>query len=223
MKNILLLFLFFRFIDAGIGVGISSPGALPVELNSFTASNTENVIILNWQTATEVNNYGFNIEKRIINLQEFSDWENIGFIEGHGNSNSPKNYTFVDNTNIKGVIQYRLKQIDTDGKFKYSEIIEIDNNIPKDFALYQNYPNPFNPSTIISYSIPEESFVSIKVYDLLGKEVATLVDERQTAGNYQKSFNADGLSNGVYFYRIQTNSVNNSVDFIETKKMSILK
>lgn len=219
MKNLLLLILFVSFVEAGIGVGVSSKGAIPVELTFFAATILDNSIQLEWTTATEKNNSGFEIQKSTDNFF----WDKVSFVEGNGTTTEINTYIFVDNNVTTGTYFYRLKQVDYDGKFNYSKIIEVTIGQPTEYELAQNYPNPFNPSTIISYSIPEESFVSIKVYDLLGKEIATLVDERQTAGNYQKSFNANGLSNGVYFYRIQTNSVNNSANFIETKKMSIVK
>ncbi len=144
-------------------------------------------------------------------------WENIGFVVGHGNSNSPKTYSFTDDSPLGGSkFQYRLKQIDTDGKYEYSDEIEVE-IIPSKFALYQNYPNPFNPSTKIKYQIPEVSFVTLKVYDVLGKEVAALVNEEKQAGNYEVEFNAINLPSGIYFYRLQTGN------FVATKKMVLMK
>lgn len=196
----------------------SSISALPVELTSFTALIADNGVHLNWETATEVNNYGFNVERRVKN----EEWSKIGFVNGNGNSNSPKSYTFTDNAVPAGKIQYRLKQIDFDGKFEYSEVVEVNVEAPNKLVLYQNSPNPFNPSTVISYKVQAASHVTLKVYDVLGRKVATLVDEYKNAGNYKTTFNVEtrhGMSpqSGVYFYRLTAGS------FVQTKKMMLLK
>ena len=226
-------------IDVGIGADISAGtitvngtysgggtfnnGPLPVELTSFTASVLESKVILNWQTATEVNNYGFEIERQILNQVQNDNWEKIGFVAGHGNSNSPKDYSFIDQEKVaERSRSYRLKQIDIDGKYEYSKEIEIDLGMPNEFSLSQNYPNPFNPSTTIKYSIPkiinnQSSIINIKVYDILGNVVATLVNENKAAGNYEVKFNATNLTSGIYFYHISTGS------FASTKKMILLK
>jgi hypothetical protein len=191
---------------------------LPVELSSFTASANQNSVNLKWQTATEVNNYGFEVERTSkVNSQTSNSWEKIGFVAGNGNSNSPKEYSFVDKSPIGGTkFQYRLKQIDNDGQFKYTDLVEVQ-LVPAQFELSQNYPNPFNPSTKISYTLPVDSKVSIKVYDILGKLVETLVDEQRVAGYYQEIFNAKNLSSGVYFYNITAGKFN------QTRKMMIMK
>lgn len=197
--------------------GVNNTGtlALPVTLQSFLATSNGIKIQLIWQTATEVNNYGFTIERKSEDVNR--EWEEIGFVEGHGNSNSLKEYSFIDTDKLIGPVQYRLKQIDINGGFEYSDIVEVEITSPKEFKVSQNYPNPFNPSTIINYSIPEKSQVQIKVYDILGSEVATLVNETQNAGYYDVSFNATNLSNGIYFYKIQTGN------FVNVKKMLLLK
>jgi len=193
-------------------VGSSSP--LPVELVSFSANVFESSVKLNWQTATEINNYGFEIERKM----DEQDWANIGFVNGHGNSNSPKQYSFTDNTVTTGRYSYRLKQIDTDGSFEYSDVVEVTaGSIPSDYALQQNYPNPFNPSTTIKYQIPENGVVTLKVYDVLGKEVATLVNSERQAGSYTENFNALNLSSGIYLYTIKVNN------YVAVKKMMLLK
>jgi hypothetical protein len=193
---------------------------LPVELTTFTANYINGKVELNWQTATEVNNYGFEVERQILNqVQNDNAWEKIGFVEGNGNSNSPKDYLFTDDFANDGSFSYRLKQIDSDGNFTYSDIIEIDltNKVPSKFELCQNYPNPFNPSTTINYQLPVSGFVSIKVFDVIGNEVATLVNEQKTSGSYKIIFNASNLASGLYLYKLETNG------FVQTKKMTLIK
>jgi hypothetical protein len=200
-------------------------GVLPVELISFTANVVNNTVELNWQTATEVNNYGFNVERSWTSSAPL--WEKIGFVQGYGNSNSPKSYSFEDINPQYGKLQYRLKQIDFDGKFEYSDVVEVAVAAPAKFELMQNYPNPFNPSTTISYTIPNVEtlhgvslqHVTLKVYDLLGREVAVLVNELQQAGAYivQLSTNIYPLSSGIYFYKLTAGS------FSAAKKFLLLK
>jgi len=194
--------------------------ALPVELTSFTASASNGIISLNWQTANEINNFGFEVERK---LSDKSDWENIGFVSGNGNSNSLKEYSFTDpldlNLNLNLNLKYRLKQIDTDGKFEYSKEISVETDLstPKEFALSQNYPNPFNPSTVISYELPVMSNVSLKVFDMIGNEVATLVNEEKPAGYHSVTFEAGKLASGVYMYQLTAG------DFSVTKKLILTK
>ena len=195
----------------------SNDAALPVELTSFSCEQKDDRILLHWETATEVNNYGFEVE-RLVNDHGF---EKVGFVEGHGNSNSPKQYIFVDKI-VYGAPQYRLKQIDTDGKFEYSETVEVEDLSVESYQLTQNYPNPFNPITTIKYSIPTvethgNTFVQLVVYDILGREVAMLVNKKQKAGSYDVNFDASHLTSGVYFYKILAG------EFVETKKLILLK
>ncbi len=192
---------------------------LPVELTAFSASANGNNIELKWKTATEVNNYGFEIERAI----DEKIWEKIGFVEGHGNSNSPKEYSFTDESiENSGKYFYRLKQIDVDGTFEYSPIVEVFVGAPGKFELAQNYPNPFNPATTISYSIPSDikgdvTNVKLIVYDVLGREVATLVNEKQSPGNFNVTFNATHLPSGIYFYKLTAGN------FTTIKKMILMK
>ncbi len=208
-----------RFYDTGYNNSggfelkhLTFDSALPVELVSFSALVLENNVNLNWQTATEVNNYGFEIEKTKNNA-----WEKIGFVEGHGNSNSPKEYSFIDESTQNGKYSYRLKQIDFDGKFEYSSVVEVDFKSMNDFALEQNYPNPFNPTTMIKYSVPTKEFVSLKIYDILGNKVADLVNENKEAGNYEVSFDASNYPSGLYIYSITAGS------FKQVRKMMLVK
>jgi len=208
--------------DIGAYEWWSDDGALPVELIAFTASANDNVVLLNWQTTTEVNNYGFEIQKLEVRSQKLEEdgWEKVGFVEGAGNSNSPKEYSFIDQEydQDQGIIKYRLKQIDFDGQFEYSDVVEIEVNVlPTEFSLSQNYPNPFNPSTSIEYTVVSSEYVNLKIYDVLGNEIATLVNEMKDAGKYRVNFNASSLSSGVYFYMIQAGSFN------QVRKMMLLR
>jgi hypothetical protein len=188
---------------------------LPVELQSLKATVNGNMVEITWQTITEINCYGFEIERKQDNLEM---WNNIGFVAGHGNCNSIKNYLFLDKTVTSGKYFYRLKQLDIDGKYTYSRVIEIDiKNIPTKYELAQNYPNPFNPSTTIKFTIPQKEFVTLKIYDILGKEVTALINEEMNAGNHTKIWEAKNLSSGVYFYKL------NAGKFTETKKMILVR
>src|SRR5674476_225903 len=160
MKVIITYLILFSIqLFAGIGIGYSVVGALPVELTSFTAKQSVRGVELRWVTATEISNFGYQIERAYLSTQNNQTiWEKIGFISGHGNSNSPNNYSFIDNKPLSGKSQYRLKQIDKDGAFQYTKTVEVVSVILK-YNLAQNYPNPFNPTTVITYSIPTSSNV----------------------------------------------------------------
>jgi Secretion system C-terminal sorting domain len=194
-----------------------SGAALPVELTSFSAMQFKNSIKLMWETATEVNNYGFEIQKSGVRSKELG-WEKIGFVNGQGNSNSPKNYDYMDNSNLTtGEYSYRLKQIDNDGAFEYSDEVNVTIGVPSGFTLEQNYPNPFNPTTNIKFSLPVSGLVNIKVYNAIGEQVAELMNRQMEAGSYSIPFNATGLPNGVYLYKIDVNN------FTSVKKMILIK
>lgn len=185
---------------------------LPVELTSFTASVKGRGVELAWMTATEVNNHGFEIEKNTGGA-----WKNIGFVKGHGTTNAPQSYSFID-ASAKGTVTYRLKQIDRDGKFEYSPAVEaVVAQTVTAYGLDQNYPNPFNPSTQISYQLVAAGHVTLKIYDMLGKEVASLVDGVRPAGEHTAQFDASRLPSGIYFYTLRTNNFNS------TKKMLLVK
>lgn len=192
---------------------------VPVELTSFTANMSNGNVNLNWVTATELNNCGFEIEKYTENK-----WQKIGFVAGFGTTTYSHNYQFTDN-GVKGNVLYRLKQIDFDGKFKYSNEVSVAaDESPRGYSLVQNYPNPFNPSTTIKYSVPEQSSIKISVYNQLGQQVAEVLRGVKDAGNYEQSFNASNLSSGVYFYKIEAASMQNPNNtFISTKKMILMK
>lgn len=184
---------------------------IPVELTSFTATTDYRTVTLHWTTATELNNQGFEIEKQC------GSWEKIGFVPGYGTTTEPKSYSFIDKVNSTGTYCYRLKQVDYDGTFKYSDELNVEVTIPIEYSLDQNYPNPFNPTTFISFSLPDRQAISIKVYDALGCEIKTLVDEIKEAGEHSITFNASDLNSGIYFY------VMRSSGFVETKKLIVVK
>lgn len=194
-------------------------GLLPVELTSFTASVENYNAVMKWATATETNNYGFEIERRAMNNQQLTanNWEKIGFVYGNGTSSATHSYSFTDQTVTSGSYAYRLKQIDNDGVYKYSSEAEATITAPKVFVLNQNYPNPFNPTTVISYQLPVSGYVSLKVYDLLSREVAVLVNETKEAGNYEVKFDASKLTSGIYFMRLKSNGQQT------IKKMTLVK
>jgi len=185
--------LIMRYIDTSV----------PVELTFFTFLVNENNVKLNWQTATETNNWGYQVERRKIQDERSKEWEAIGFVEGNGTTTEPHSYSFIDENLQIGKYQYMLKQIDYDGSFEYSKIIEVNINIPDKFLLKQNYPNPFNPLTKIEWQTPLAGFNVLKIYDVLGSEVKTLVDEFLEAGKHSIDFNASGLSSGIYFYKLK--------------------
>jgi hypothetical protein len=192
---------------------ISYQGAVPVELVSFSAAITGSKINLSWQTATELNNKGFEIQRR----SEKSDWQKIGFIKGAGTSSETRNYHFIDAYSANSRVYYRLHQIDFDGSASYSKVIQVDVNAPTDFALNQNYPNPFNPSTNISFSIPKAANVKLSIYNQIGERIGELVNKNHEAGTYSYSWNASKQSSGIYFYELQTDS------YRSIRKMTLIK
>ena len=170
---------------------------------------------LSWRTATEVNNYGFEVEKR---TQDASDWQKIAFLEGHGTSHVPHDYTYLDKAVSYSRYKYRLKQIDLDGSFTYSSQLEVTVGIPLNgFALLQNFPNPFNPKTDIVFSLPEKTFVRLLVYKALGQLVTTLAEQEMEVGAHRVVLNADSWSSGVYYYHLET------ANFAQTKKLLFVK
>jgi hypothetical protein len=190
-------------------------GTIPVELTSFTAQVSPAGVNLNWATASEVNNYGFEVERR---YQNEINWKVVGLVPGSGTTTQPKEYSYSDNSLTQaGKYYYRLKQIDNDGSFNYSNEIEVDFIQPNDFVLNQNYPNPFNPSTTIEFSIGQASFVKLDVYNALGEKVANLLNENKEQGSYQINFDAVNLPSGIYIAKLDAGSKVNTI------KMSFLK
>ena len=228
------LYIFVLAGNNGIGCYFAEGMELPVELISFNAAVDSKGILLKWETGSELNNHGFEIEKRTRSKSnnQYSEWIKLGFVPGFGTTSDRKTYSYLDEETEEGIFQYRLKQLDFDGTFEYSEIAEVENLPVINFSLSQNYPNPFNPSTIIKYQIPfvetgHAPSVRLIVYDVLGNEVVVLVDEEKPAGNYEIEFSALGgsasggnaytLSSGIYFYTL------NAGTFVQTKKMILLR
>ncbi|MCX6149666.1 MAG: T9SS type A sorting domain-containing protein [Ignavibacteriales bacterium] len=195
------------------GVGILP---LPVELASFNAAQSNEGIVLNWSTISEKNNSGFSVERK----GQTDNWQSIGFVTGAGTSTEKHSYSFSDQVDGSGKYSYRLKQIDLDGSFKYSQTVEV-TTTPSEFKLLNNYPNPFNPATFIAYELSTDAFVTLKVYNATGELVAELVNELQVSGKYKKSFNASSqyksLSSGIYFAELRAN------EKVQRIKMMLLK
>ena len=193
-------------------------GTVPVEMTSFTVSVLANDVMLNWSTATELNNKGFTVERSVHNQQSsVSKWESVGFVNGKGTTTQPNQYSFVDNNVGYGTYYYRLAQVNFDGTITYSREVEVNVGLPIKFALEQNYPNPFNPSTVISWQMPVRSQVMLKLYDILGSEIKTLVNEIIEAGYHRFELNASSLPSGVYFYKLDAGNYSSS------KKMILLR
>ena len=197
---------------------LDAPWFVPVELTDYSASLLNKDIILNWTTATELNNKGFEIEQSFDN----QNFNTIGFVPGFGTTTELKSYSYKISDAPTGAQYYRLKQIDFDGTFTLYNSVEVDGPVIREFALYQNHPNPFNPSTTISFSIPVESNVSIKLFNILGQQVATIANTDFQAGNNKIDFNAANLSTGTYIYTLEAKGVDGK-NFTSTKKMLLLK
>jgi hypothetical protein len=191
---------------------------VPVELTSFNASVAEGMVQLNWETATELNNAGFSVQRSKDN-NKFID---LAFVKGKGTTTIQSSYSFSDKSVLSGKYFYRLKQVDFNGSTTYSKSIEVNLGLPKDYALEQNYPNPFNPSTTIRFALPLNSKVIIKLYNALGQEVANILNADMDAGIHETVFNASNLSSGVYFYMLKVQGVNGS-NFTSTKRMILMK
>ena len=201
-----------------IPIAMKISSVVPVELSSFTAENIDNEVVLKWQTATETNNSGFEVERsQNSTLKGQNNWMKISFIEGRGTSTEKADYVFKDKITVPGKYLYRLKQIDFDGTVSYSQEVEVEVTSPKEFALYQNYPNPFNPSTTIKFALPEKANIEISVYNSLGEKVADVFVGELSEGFHEVEFTASNLSSGIYFYRLESDK------FVSVKKMIIIK
>ena len=189
--------------------------ALPVELSSYTGSVDNNNIVLEWLTSSELNNKGFEIERKV----DKGKFEAIGFISGHGTTNEKNSYAFVDKELLPGKYSYRLKQVDYSGKFEYSNILDFEvTNLADTYQLYQNYPNPFNPTTKIEFDMKEKAFITLTIYNIVGEKVRELVNDELSKGKHALDFDAVGLPSGVYVY-----SLNVKDEFFQTRKMTLIK
>jgi hypothetical protein len=200
-----------------VALGCYFLSVVPVELTSFAASANDGNVTLNWSTATETNNMGFEVERN-----SGSGFMKIGFVAGFGTTTEIQNYSYVDVSLQAGTYTYRLRQVDYDGTSEYTETVEVDVIAPDVFALEQNYPNPFNPSTMIQFSLAADSKVSLTVFDILGQEVANLISGNLAAGLHEINFNASNINSGVYFYRVDATAVDGT-NFTSVKKMTLTK
>jgi hypothetical protein len=191
---------------------------LPVELTSFTAKIIAGNVNLEWKTATELNNNGFEIQRSVDKV----NFGTIGFVQGKGTTTTPQSYSYIDKSKINGVLYYRLKQIDFGGKYDYSSVIEVKNDVPAEFSLSQNYPNPFNPTTSIKFALPVDSKVTLQVYNMVGQVVAALADGNYSAGTQYITFDASSLTSGIYIYSVKAIGVDGS-SMYSAKKMTIIK
>ena len=205
-------------IELTYGTFTGVNNVLPVELALFSSSVERNTVKLIWQTASELNNQAFSVQRKALS----ENWKSVGDVQGSGTTHDIKNYKFEDRSLNTGKYQYRLKQIDFNGNFKYLPLQnEVEVGIPNKFDLSQNYPNPFNPTTKINYDLPFDSKVEIKLYDMTGRVAAEILSSTQPAGYYTVSFNASALSSGIYFYNISASG--GSKNFNLTKKMALVK
>lgn len=199
-------------------VYVDNDGIIPVELTSFKAITGTNSVTLEWTTATETNNQGFFVERKTTE----TDYMTLGFVEGKGTTVQTQNYSYVDVGLSSGTYQYRLRQVDYDGTTSYSDVVEVEVEVPTEFSLSQNYPNPFNPSTMIVFTLPTDAVVTLKVFDVLGQEVATLLNKELAAGKHETLFDATKYNSGVYLYRIEAKGKDGR-EFNSVKKMLLLK
>ena len=198
----------------GIRIGTAWADVVPVELTSFTSAVDGNNVILSWSTASELNNQGFEIQRST----QGNEFASIGFVAGHGTTTEAKTYRFVDVDLSAGNYTYRLKQVDFNGTFSYSDVVNVDvTSLPIQFELAQNYPNPFNPSTTIKFSIPQSSNVTLKIFNTLGQEVSTLINQNMESGVHTINFDASQLNSGIYFYRLDADQ------FSQVRKMTLIK
>ncbi|MCF8307277.1 MAG: T9SS type A sorting domain-containing protein, partial [Ignavibacteriales bacterium] len=191
---------------------------VPVELTSFAAAVSGETVELQWETATETNNQGFQIERSLSGAE---GWSVIGYVEGKGTTTEISKYQFVDRTPVSGTSYYRLRQIDFGGAFEYSSAVEVE-FVPTQYSLGQNYPNPFNPTTKIKFAVPVDAKVVVKVYNTIGQEVAEAVNGSFSAGLYEVSFNASDLTSGVYFYTIDAKGIDGTTHS-DVKKMVLMR
>ncbi|MCK6605503.1 MAG: T9SS type A sorting domain-containing protein [Ignavibacteriaceae bacterium] len=191
---------------------------VPVEFATFYSSVNQNNVTLHWSTATETNNLGFEVERKAAN----GSFVKVGFVSGKGTTTNTSSYSYQDKNVQPGTYSYRLRQIDLDGTSEYSNVIETEVLRPNEYALNQNYPNPFNPSTKLSFSLAVDAKVTVKIFNVLGQEISTLINGNLTAGSHNVNFNAAGLQSGVYFAKMEAKGIDGS-SFSDIKKMILNK
>ncbi|MDR3609329.1 MAG: T9SS type A sorting domain-containing protein [Ignavibacteriaceae bacterium] len=230
LPNCVMMYLDYQPLSNTLRVGTHGRGVYeayidavtPVELSSFAATTSSNKVILNWNTATETNNKGFEVQRKLKNM----DWAPVGFVNGNGTSSDIHSYSFIDkfDNDYEGRILYRLKQIDFNGSFKFTNYVYVDVDfLPKSFTLFQNYPNPFNPSTAIKYFLTGESNVNLTIYNSVGQKVEELVNKVDAGGFHEIYWNADKFSSGIYYYTLKVFGFENRTFYKETKKMQLIK
>ncbi|MCU0415262.1 MAG: T9SS type A sorting domain-containing protein [Ignavibacteriaceae bacterium] len=197
----------------GIRVSTQWGDLVPVEFTSFSSVVDGSNVILDWSTATELNNFGFEVQRSTAG----NEFATVGFVNGYGTTTEVKNYRFVDANLSSGSYTYRLKQVDFNGTFSYSDEVNVDVTAPIQFELAQNYPNPFNPSTTIKFSIPQSTNVTLKIFNTLGQEVSTLINQNMESGVHTINFDASQMNSGIYFYRLDAGQ------FSEVRKMTLIK
>jgi photosystem II stability/assembly factor-like uncharacterized protein len=217
-----------HFVNENTGWAVGGNGTIlkttnggdpvPVELTTFTVTIQNDFVDLNWTTMTETNNQGFEVQRSFGN----SEFITIGFVEGNGTTTEEHHYTFIDE-DVSGFLRYKLKQVDFDGSYEYSDIVEVEVLGNVSYELAQNYPNPFNPITNISYTLPTESQVKVSIYNPLGELVETIVNEKQSAGKYDAVWNAGSYPSGVYIYTLDAVGINGSEQKKLSKKMILLR
>ena len=204
--------------SANLNNPITVAGVVPVELTSFSAVGTRDGVQLNWETATEINNHRFEIE-RSNDSQNFTI---VGFVNGRGTTTEKSSYSFVDKGVNEGKYYYRLKQVDYNGAYEYSQVIEVEFSVPQEFVLAQNYPNPFNPATTLSFGLPVESNITLSLYNSLGELVKVVAQGTLQAGTHNMNFEAVDLPSGIYLYTLNAKGTD-GVEFTQTAKMLLLK
>ncbi|MCX8106423.1 MAG: T9SS type A sorting domain-containing protein, partial [Ignavibacterium album] len=219
-NNDLTVNIFALTTNNGLGA-YRTDANIPVELTNFVANVVDRDVLLNWSTATEINNLGFEVERK---ASDNGSWSKLAFIKSAGTTTEPQQYSYKDSRLESGKYSYRLKIVDLDGTYSYSDVVEVEIGIPNQYALSQNYPNPFNPTTRIDYQLPFDAKVQIELYSITGEKVATLVNGDFSAGYHTYELNAYrlNLSSGVYFYRISATDFSNG-KFVDTKKLVLLK
>jgi hypothetical protein len=230
LPNTVMMHLDFQPLTNTLRVGTHGRGVYeayidaftPVELSSFTGSLQTAGVVLKWNTATETNNKGFEVQRKLKNM----DWIGLGFVNGNGTSSETRNYSYTDkfDNTYEGRVLYRLKQVDFNGSFNYTKYIYVDVDfMPKSCTLYQNYPNPFNPSTVIKYFLTGESSVNLTIYNSVGQKVEELVNKVELGGFHEINWNAAKYSSGIYYYTLQVNGFENRIVYKETKKLQLIK